>query len=922
MTAERWLKVKALFYAASERAAAERADFLDEACAGDEALRGEVETLLATDEEAGDFLKRPVLSGAARQFEKLAAGQVELQAGQMIGQYRVERRLGAGGMGVVYLATDTQLGRPVALKMLQADLTRDAARVRRFQQEARAASALNHPNILTIYRVGQADEAAGAHYIAAEFVDGLTLRDQCRAGGMPLSTALDLLIQVAGALATAHEAGIIHRDIKPENLMLRRDEIVKVLDFGLAKLTEQAMRPGHANSGRITTQPGVVMGTVSYMSPEQARGLDVDARSDLFSLGVVMYELLTGHAPFEGETTADVLAALISGEPRPLTRYIAHLPAKLQQITGRALAKTIEERYQTAREIGDDLKQLKEDLEFAARLHGHAGSKDDILTMTVGATASATEQTTFATHQIAGKLEGAHRPTLATRRVGTLATSSFAALRGWLGHHRKAAAIIGLALVIAAAVYWRQSFAPRGNAIDSVAVMPFVNVGNDPQMQYLPDGITESLITSLTQLPALRVMSRGAVFSYKGREVDPRQVGVAFKVGAVVTGRVQRQGDWLVIRVEMADSISGAHLWGDLFQRPFADLLTVQEEIAREIAEAMRLRLSGSQQRQITKRYTQSAEAYQLYFKGLYQWNKRSADGMQQSEEFFRQAIEKDPSFALAYVGLADAYSTLGSYHVRPPREVLPLARQSAEQALIIDPQLAEAHASLGKILTDYYWDWARAESELRRALELNPNYASARRWYAVLLASLGRFDESISEARRAVELDLSPVASTELGNVLYRARRYDEAIAVLRKTLDVEPNYVTARAYLGLCYSMQGRHEEALAESQKTLAAAPGYPDFVGLVGCVYGRSGQRDQALRHLRELKALAKRVYVSPSPIAAVYASVGETDAAIEWLEKCYVERAATIRALKTDPLCDPMRQDARFEALLRRAGFAP
>jgi tetratricopeptide (TPR) repeat protein len=336
----------------------------------------------------------------------------------------------------------------------------------------------------------------------------------------------------------------------------------------------------------------------------------------------------------------------------------------------------------------------------------------------------------------------------------------------------------------------------------------------------------------------------------------------------------------------------------------------------------MRLRLSGSQQRQITKRYTQSAEAYQLYFKGLYQWNKRSADGMQQSEEFFRQAIEKDPSFALAYVGLADAYSTLGSYHVRPPREVLPLARQSAEQALIIDPQLAEAHASLGKILTDYYWDWARAESELRRALELNPNYASARRWYAVLLASLGRFDESISEARRAVELDLSPVASTELGNVLYRARRYDEAIAVLRKTLDVEPNYVTARAYLGLCYSMQGRHEEALAESQKTLAAAPGYPDFVGLVGCVYGRSGQRDQALRHLRELKALAKRVYVSPSPIAAVYASVGETDAAIEWLEKCYVERAATIRALKTDPLCDPMRQDARFEALLRRAGFAP
>ncbi|MEP7336421.1 MAG: protein kinase [Acidobacteriota bacterium] len=922
MTAERWLQVKALFYAASERAAAERAAFLDEACAGDEALRGEVETLLATDEEAGDFLERPVLSGAARQFEKLAAGQIELQPGQIIGQYRVERRLGAGGMGVVYLALDTQLGRPVALKMLQADLTRDAARVRRFQQESRAASALNHPNILTIYRVGQAEEAAGAHYIAAEFVDGLTLREQCRAGGMPLGAALDLLIQVAGALATAHEAGIIHRDIKPENLMLRRDGIVKVLDFGLAKLTEQALRPGHANSGRITTQPGVVMGTVSYMSPEQARGLDVDARSDLFSLGVVMYELLTGHAPFEGETTADVLAALISGEPRPLTRYIAYLPTELQQITGRALSKTIAERYQTAREMGDDLKRLKEDLEFAARLHGHAGSKDDILAMTVGATISATEQTTFATHQIAGQLEAAARPTLATRRVGTLATSGFDVLRGWLGHHRKAAALIVLALVVAAAAaYWRQNFVPRGKAIDSVAVMPFINVGSDPQMEYLPDGITESLISSLTKLSSLRVMSRGAVFSYKGRDVDPRQVGAAFKVQAIVTGRVQRQGDWLVIRVELADATSGAHLWGDLFQRPFADLLKMQEEIAREIADALRLRLSGSQQRQIAKRYTQSAEAYQLYFKGLYQWNKRSADGMRRSEEFFRQAIEKDPSFALAYVGLADAYSTLGSYHIRPPREVLPLARQSAEQALIIDPQLAEANASLGKIMTDYYWDWSRAESELRRALELNPNYANARRWYAVLLASLGRFDESVSEARRAVELDLSPVASTELGNVLYRARRYDEAIAVLRQTLDLEPNFLSARAFLAICYSMQGRHEEALAESQKTLAAAPNFPDFVGLVGSVYGRAGQRDQALRYLRELLAMSKRVYVSPSPIVAIYTSIGETDAAIEWLEKCYVERAATMRVLKTDPSCDPLRRDARFDSLLRRVGFA-
>nr|MDQ3013135.1 tetratricopeptide repeat protein [Acidobacteriota bacterium] len=696
-------------------------------------------------------------------------------------------------------------------------------------------------------------------------------------------------------------------------------------DFGLAKLTEQALRPGVGFHARVTTQPGVVMGTVGYMSPEQARGLDVDGRSDLFSLGVVMYELLTGHAPFEGETTADVLAALISGEPRPLIRYAVNLPVALQQIVARALAKPVEDRYQTAREISNDLKKLKEDLEFAARLNGHAGSKDDILTMTVGARTNAAEQITFATRQIdqlIGPGAAAAQATLETRRVNTLETSRFTALRGWFHRHRTAVVLIALAFAVLALVYWRQAFVPRGNAIDSVAVMPFVNIGNDPQMEYLPDGITESLINSLTKIPSLRVTSRGAAFAYKGRDADPRQLGEAFQVRAVITGRVQRQGDGLIIRVELADATSGAHLWGDLYQHPFTDLVAMQEEIAREIADALRLRLSGSDQRQLAKRYTQNTEAFQLYFKGLYQWNKRSADGLLKSREFFLQAIEKDPGFALAHVGLADAYSTLGSYHIRPPREVLPLARQSAEQALIIDPQLAEAHASLGKILTDYYWEYARAESELRRSLELNPNYASARRWYAVLLASLGRFDEAVSEARLAVNLDLSPVASTELGNVLYRARRYDEAIAVLRKTLDIEPNFVSARAFLGLCYSMRERHEEALAESQKVLATVPNYPDFVALTGCVHARAGQRDQARRYLRELDTLAKRVYVSPSPFSGIYAALGEKDAAFEWLERCYVERAATIRALKTDPLCDSLRQDPRFDSLLLRAGFTP
>jgi len=920
MIPERWQQVKAIFHDASDCPASGRAAFLDAACAGDAELRREVETLLAADDPEDNFLAQPLLPQ-----NHPAAQTGELEPGRMIGEYRIECRLGAGGMGVVYLARDTQLGRPVALKLLRAGLTQDATRVRRFRQEARAASALNHPNILTIYEVGQAaSSAGGAHFIAAEFVDGRTLREQCQSGGVTLGTALDVLIQIAGALATAHEAGIVHRDIKPENVMLRRDGIAKVLDFGLAKLTEQAMRPPTAEFARVTTQPGLVMGTVRYMSPEQARGLDVDGRSDLFSLGVLMYELLTGHPPFEGETTADQLACLLHGEPRLLNRYIPGLPAALQEITNRALAKPAAERYQSAREIGEDLKRLKEDLEFTARLKDYAGSQDDPLTMTVGAANGKVEQTTFATRQIIQPAAHAtsHIKTDEVRPVVTRPASRFSFARGRWWRYGKLLAWAAVILLLIWAAHWRFWRAPRGNAIDSVAVMPFENVGNDPQTEYLPDGLTESLIDNLYRVPALRVMARSTVIAYKGRDLDPRKVGTELNVKAVVTGRVQRQGEMLVIRVEMADTETGAQLWSELYQHPAADLLKLQEEITYEIAENLRPRLSGDEKRLMAKRYTRNTEAYSLYLKGRYQWNQRTGAGMRKSIEFFQQAIALDSGFAPAYVGLADANSTLGSYHLEPPRVALPQAREAAERALALDGQLAAAHASMGKILTDYYWDWGRADSELRLALRLNPNDANALRWHAVLLASLARFDESVTEARRAVELDFSSVASTELGNVLYRARRYDEAIAVFRKTLELDPKFVSARAYLALCYSMQGRHEEALAESQNALAVMPNNPDLIGLVGCAYGLAGRRDQAQKSLKKLKALVQHTYVSPSSMAAIYAVLNEKDAAFEWLEKCYTDRSATIRALKTDPLCDPLRQDPRFDSLLRRAGLAP
>ena len=465
---------------------------------------------------------------------------------------------------------------------MQSHLTQDVARVRRFRQEARAASALNHPNILTIHEVGQDDSTAGgAHFIAAEFVEGQTLRALCQGAGLTLGAAIDILIQVAGALSVAHRVGIVHRDIKPENIMLRPDGIVKVLDFGLAKLTEQSARPYLRASGsfaRVTTQPGVVMGTINYMSPEQARGLEVDERGDLFSLGVVMYELLTGRAPFEGETTGDVLVSLLSGEPRPLARYVAKLPEALQEIVSRALAKPVEQRYQTARELGDELKRLKEELEFAAKLRGQAGSEDDILTLTVGVAVAvdAAEHSTFDTRQ------AVEPSAFITRRAAEpdLATppgrARFADLRGLLRQRGKTLAVAALvALIIAAVLAWRR-LAPPDSAIDSVAVLPFANVSDDQQMDYLPDGLTENLIDSLSQLPALRVSAHSTIFGYKGRAVDPRQAGKELQVRAVITGRVAWQGERIIIRVELVDTADGSRVWSDEFRHTRSQIVMAQ----------------------------------------------------------------------------------------------------------------------------------------------------------------------------------------------------------------------------------------------------------------------------------------------------------------------------------------------------------
>lgn len=906
--------------AALERPAAARAAFLQQACAGDTGLLKEVESLLAFQAEDDEFLEAPPAVIAA---ELLEQGTAELLLGRKLGRYELHSALGRGGMGAVYLATDTQLGRQVALKLLPRRFLSDPERVRRFRQEARVISALNHPNILTIHEIGEASLAEDGgkgrvHFLATEYVAGQTLRARLQSGELTLGEALETALQTASALSAAHQAGIVHRDVKPENIMLRPDGLVKVLDFGLAKLIGTPPKTAAAATfSTIHTNPGIVMGTVSYMSPEQARGLEVDERSDIFSLGVVLYEMLTGRAPFSGATTGDVLVSILDREPKPLVSLAPAVPTALQRIVSRALAKETKPRYLHAAELHDELKELKQSLELAARLKrsGDNPAGAVSLSLRVGQPAGQVAEDAALVTRVS------HNTAVVSRQDWRQRLQRIVYARKFVSGVFLCLAVLVLAL--AGFAIWRSWLAVESQGDNTIAVLPFSNVNADPEMDYLTDGVTESLMQSLQQLPHLRVKARGAVFAFKGQEIDPRQVGKRLQVQVVLTGRLQRQGDQLQIAVELVDARTGTLLWSENYPRPLVEVQAVQTEIAREITSKLRLRLSGAQQQQLAARYTQNGGAYQLYLLGRYHWNKRSPDGMLKSVEYFRQASEQDPDFALAYVGLADAYNTLGAYRVKPPREIEPFARAAIERALQIDDRLADAHASLGKLLTDYSWEWGKAEAQFQRAFELNPNYANGHHWYSSLLGAQGRFDEALREILLADDLDAhAPPTHIQLGSILYRARRYNEALAVLRETLEQQPNNATALCYVAFCYMAQQRYAEALAELEKARATAPRSPDIISLLGLVHGLAGHRAETLRYQAELKALARQTYVAPSHFSGIAAGLGEWDRYFALMDQCVEERLPTIRGLKTDPIYDVARGDPRFTDLLRRVGLMP
>lgn len=824
--------------------------------------------------------------------------------GTRFGRYKILSQLGVGGMGEVYLAEDTKLNRRVALKFLPREVASDQKRMQRFTLEAHAVSALNHPNIITIHEI---EQDAPVPYITTEYIEGVTVRDRMARGRMKLEEALDVAIQTASALAAAHAKDIVHRDIKPENIMLREDSYVKILDFGLAKLMEKQATSPEAVT-QVHTDIGAVIGTARYMSPEQARGLEIDTRTDIFSLGIVFYEMIAGQSPFTGATNHEAVASILKEEPQPISNHVPDAPIRLHEIICRSLAKDRDVRYQTIKELLDDLKAFRQDFEFEIKL---ARAME---TGSGGATTAGSGSEQFA--QITNSQLMA-RPTMSSL------------LQASDNKRRKSmTAVFVAALGVALAGFFLWYFLRPGPVIDSVAVLPFINDGGDANTEYLSDGITESLINSLSQLPNLKVIARSSVFRYKGKEIDPQTVGRDLGVRAVLTGRVIQKGDLLSIQTELVDVATQTRLWGENYNRKVSDIIALQDEISREISEKLRLKLSGKEKEQLAKRYTANSEAYQLYWKGRYLWNRRRPEDIREAIRNFQQAIDVDPNYALAYAGLADCY-VLGNLLQMSPKEAMPIAIDKTNRALAIDPNLAEARTSLAKIKLSFEWDWPGAEIEFRKSLELKPGYATAHQWYGVYLSEMGRHDESLQHRKRALDLDpLSLSISTGVGRAYFWARRYDEAIAHLQKTLERDAKYADTHWSFGLAYEGKRMYPEAIASFQnaiglsKTAESPEGKPEMIAALGHAYAVSGRRAEALRILEQLKELiAQQRYVSPYSIALVYVGLGEKDQALAWLDRAYDERDESYIHLKVDPRLDAIRQDPRFTERLRTIKLA-